>query len=166
MVLRLQALPTCARFLCFLCVVHLYRTSISTTIVWFQQKTFICRDFHWSHNILDEITRPAGPPWIVNRSGRRRRQHHERKQKWTYRAGLLTKLRKQPLKPPLPSLYLSITRDHEYSNLKSVYRAIPLPHLGQSDHVSLFLSPAYTPLSRQTKPKRLTITTWPDYALP
>ncbi|KAK0148357.1 NLR family CARD domain-containing protein 3 [Merluccius polli] len=58
------------------------------------------------------------------------------------------------------------TLDHVYSNVKHAYRAIPLPHLGQSDHLSLLLSPAYTPLSRSTRPTTKTIRTWPENALP
>ncbi|CAG6018054.1 unnamed protein product [Menidia menidia] len=306
----------------------------------FKLKMTISRDFHRTHNIPDEIARPAGSPWIVIGSGRRRRRRCERKQKRGCRAGLLLKLRKQPLKPPLPSLYLTNARsivhktddlelqlagnryvsdccvliitetllhtqvpdatvqlvdhtlhrwdrnsdsgknrggglciyvhdgwcnnstvldrhcsdlefmsvrcrpfflprevaavvitavyippdanvnmalslllnainthqcahpsgvyiiagdfnkanlktvlpkfhqyvkcptrgdntlDHVYSNIKHAYRAVPLPHLGQSDHLSLLLTPAYTPLSRQTKPTKKTITTWPEDALP
>ncbi|KAI7801365.1 putative RNA-directed DNA polymerase from mobile element jockey-like [Triplophysa rosa] len=40
------------------------------------------------------------------------------------------------------------------------------PHLGRSDHLSLLLTPAYTPLSRQTMPTKRTISTWPEDALP
>lgn len=29
------------------------------------------------------------------------------------------------------------TLDHVYSNIKNAYRAVPLPQLGQSDHLSL-----------------------------
>ncbi len=36
--------------------------------------------------------------------------------------------------------------DKVYSNVKKGYRSIPLPHLGQSDHFSVFLIPAYTPI--------------------
>lgn len=43
-----------------------------------------------------------------------------------------------------------------YSNIKHAYRAVPLPHLGQSDHLSLYLIPAYTRF----------ITTWPEHAFP
>ncbi len=31
--------------------------------------------------------------------------------------------------------------DHVYSNIKHGYKASPLPHLGLSDHISLFLTP-------------------------
>lgn len=55
--------------------------------------------------------------------------------------------------------------DHVYTNIKHAYRAIALPHLGQSDHLSLLLTPAYTPLNRQTKPIKRTITTWPENAI-
>lgn len=52
-----------------------------------------------------------------------------------------------------------------YSNIKHAYRAVLLPHLGLSDHISLLLVPAYTPLRRKTKPTTKTITTWPEGAL-
>ena len=35
------------------------------------------------------------------------------------------------------------TLDHVYSNIKDAYKASPAPHLGQSDQISLFLTPAY-----------------------
>ena len=57
------------------------------------------------------------------------------------------------------------TLDHVYSNIKHAYRATPLPHLGQSDHLSLLLFPAYTPLRRQTKPATQTIKAWSENAL-
>lgn len=57
------------------------------------------------------------------------------------------------------------TLDNVYSNIKNAYRAVPLPHLGQSDHCSLLLLPAYTPLRRKTKPTTKIITTWPEGAL-
>ena len=49
------------------------------------------------------------------------------------------------------------TLDHVYSNIKHAYRATPLPHLGQSDHLSLFLFPAYTP------PQKANQTSHPDH---
>lgn len=42
--------------------------------------------------------------------------------------------------------------DKVYSNIKQGYRAIPSPHLGQSDHISLFMLPAYTPLRKRNPP--------------
>ncbi|KAL6477278.1 hypothetical protein MHYP_G00131130 [Metynnis hypsauchen] len=57
------------------------------------------------------------------------------------------------------------TLDHFYTNIKHAYRAIALPHLGQSDHLSLLLSPVYTPLRRRARPTMKTVTTWPDNAL-
>ncbi len=44
------------------------------------------------------------------------------------------------------------TLDRVYTNIKHAYRAIPLPHLGQSDHLSLLLTPAYISLRRRTTP--------------
>ncbi len=58
--------------------------------------------------------------------------------------------------------------DHVYCNIKQAYRALPQPHIGQSDHLSLQLIPAYSgdqPRRRQTKPIRRLISTWPDNAL-
>ena len=49
------------------------------------------------------------------------------------------------------------TLGHVYSNIKHAYRAITLPHLGQSDHISLLLFPAYVPLSRSTEPNPPTL---------
>lgn len=43
----------------------------------------------------------------------------------------------------------SNTLDHVYSNIKNAYRDVPFPHLGLSDHISLFLIPAYIPLRRK-----------------
>lgn len=66
----------------------------------------ISSDFHRAYNIPVEIARPAGSPWIVAGPGRSRR----RKRKRGCRAGLWLKLRKKPLRPPVPSLYLSSGR--------------------------------------------------------
>ncbi len=57
------------------------------------------------------------------------------------------------------------TLDRVYSNIKHGYRAVPLPDLGLSDHVSLFLVPAYTPLRKRMSPTTKTIKTWPEGAL-
>ncbi len=52
--------------------------------------------------------------------------------------------------------------DHVYSNIKHGYKASPLPHLGLSDHISLFLTPAYRPLINRVKPSVKTIQMWPE----
>lgn len=54
--------------------------------------------------------------------------------------------------------------DKAYNNIKHGYRTTQLPHLGSSDHVSLFLTPAYTPLRKKTPSIIKTVTTWPDGA--
>ena len=56
------------------------------------------------------------------------------------------------------------TLDHVYSNIRDGYKASPLPHLGQSDHLSLFRTPAYRPLIVKTKPSVRNIKTWPEDA--
>lgn len=77
------------------------------------------------------------------------------------------------LKTELPSFYQHVdcstrgnnTLDCVYSNIKRAFRVTPLPHLGQSDHLALLLTPAYTPLRRKNKPSTKTIKTWPEGAL-
>ena len=56
------------------------------------------------------------------------------------------------------------TLDHVYTNMANAYNAIPLPHLGQSDHLSLFLYPTYTPLIKRVKPTVRTVKVWPEEA--
>lgn len=56
------------------------------------------------------------------------------------------------------------TLDKAYSNIKKGFRATPLPHLGQSDHLSIHLAPAYTPLRRKAQPTTRTVKTWPEGA--
>ncbi|KAI5617008.1 gastrula zinc finger protein XlCGF28.1-like, partial [Silurus asotus] len=53
------------------------------------------------------------------------------------------------------------TLDHVYTNMAGAYVATPLPHLGQSDHLSLFLTPKYAPLINRVKPSVRTIKVWP-----
>lgn len=55
-----------------------------------------------------------------------------------------------------------ITLDPMYSNLKQAYRAIPLPHLGMSDLLSLLLCPKYVPLRKRTQPVMKTVKIWPE----
>lgn len=57
------------------------------------------------------------------------------------------------------------TLDHVYSNIKSAYMAVSLPHLGKSDHSSLLLLTAYTPLRRKSKLITKIIKKWPEGAL-
>lgn len=76
------------------------------------------------------------------------------------------------LKTVLPKFYQHVqcatrgknTLDHVYSNIKHGYKASPLPHLGQSDHVSLFLTPAYRPIVNTVKPTVRHIQVWPEGA--
>ena len=56
------------------------------------------------------------------------------------------------------------TLDHVYTNMAGAYRAVPLPHLGQSDHLSLFLLPKYLPLIKRVKPSVRTVKVWPEGA--
>lgn len=56
------------------------------------------------------------------------------------------------------------TLDNVYSHIKLGFRARPLPHLGQSDHMSLLLIPAYTPLRKSAPTVTRTVKPWPDGA--
>lgn len=85
-------------------------TSAELRDIGYASRTEITSDFQLSHNIPPAIARSRGSTWIVVGPGRRRRRQGERRQKWGCRAGLLVRLRKQPLRPALPSLFLSNTR--------------------------------------------------------
>lgn len=80
----------------------------------FQHKLPVLREFQRDHNIPDKVARSPGSPWIVVGPGRRRRRRRERKQKRGCRSGLLLRLRNQPHKPPLPSMYLTNARSIEH----------------------------------------------------
>ncbi|XP_013882724.1 uncharacterized protein LOC106531401, partial [Austrofundulus limnaeus] len=54
--------------------------------------------------------------------------------------------------------------DKVYSNISQGYRARPLPHLGQSDHLSLHLISAYTPHRKTVPTITKTIKSWPKDA--
>ena len=43
------------------------------------------------------------------------------------------------------------TLDLVYTNIKKAFRAVPCPHLGSSDHLSVMLIPAYKPLLTREK---------------
>ncbi|XP_034081183.1 uncharacterized protein LOC117552071 [Gymnodraco acuticeps] len=76
------------------------------------------------------------------------------------------------LKVVLPRLYQHVkyatrgdnTLDKVYTNIKGGYRA--KAHLGQSDHVSLLLIPAYSPIRKSVSTIIKTIKTWPLDATP
>lgn len=76
------------------------------------------------------------------------------------------------LKTVLPKFFQHVTcatrgkniLDHVYSNIKGGYKVTTHPHLGQSDHLSIFLSPAYRPLIKKTVPRVKCIRTWPEDA--
>lgn len=60
-------------------------------------------------------------------------------------------------------LYMSYnTLDYVYMSIAEVYKAIPIPHLGQSDHLSLFRIPKYMSLIKRVKPSVRTVKVWPE----
>nr|XP_057929088.1 uncharacterized protein LOC131129485 [Doryrhamphus excisus] len=89
---------------------HYVTAVVDLVDIGYRHKLAVCRDFHRRHNIPDELARPMGAPWIVVGSGKRRRRRREHKQKRGRRSGLLLRLRNNPHKPPLPSLYLTNAR--------------------------------------------------------
>ncbi len=76
------------------------------------------------------------------------------------------------LKTVLPKFYQHVnfatrgnnTLDFVYTTGKNAYKAVPRPHLGYSDHISVMLIPAYRPLLKLTKPVQKLITIWPENA--
>lgn len=54
------------------------------------------------------------------------------------------------------------TLDQVYSTQKRAYKALPLPHIGASDHLTVMLMPAYRPLVKVTKPVRKQVRVWPE----
>ncbi len=56
------------------------------------------------------------------------------------------------------------TLDRVYTNKCRAYRAVPRPHLGLSDHISIMLIPSYSPVLKKMKPTNKTITVWPNDA--
>ncbi|KAK3547969.1 hypothetical protein QTP70_001637 [Hemibagrus guttatus] len=57
------------------------------------------------------------------------------------------------------------TLDLVYTNIPRTYHVEPRPHLGYSDHISVMLIPAYTPLIRHSKPVLKLVKTWPEGAI-
>lgn len=52
--------------------------------------------------------------------------------------------------------------DCVYSNIGGAYKALPWPHLGFSDHISVPLVLAYRPLLRQKGPIAKIVLVWPS----
>ena len=76
----------------------------------FQCNQVITSEFLESHYIPEEIARTPGSTWTIIGSSKRRRRRRHRKQKRGCRSGLLVRLREQPHKPPLPSVFLTNAR--------------------------------------------------------
>ncbi|KAK3560673.1 hypothetical protein QTP86_014520, partial [Hemibagrus guttatus] len=57
------------------------------------------------------------------------------------------------------------TLDLVYTNIPSMYRVEPCPHLGYSDHISVILIPAYRPLFRRSNQVLKQVKTWPAGAI-
>ncbi|KAI4904828.1 hypothetical protein NFI96_006812 [Prochilodus magdalenae] len=52
--------------------------------------------------------------------------------------------------------------DQVYSNVRGGYKAVARPHVGQSDHISVFLYPAYRQLLKQAPSVSKTIKVWTE----
>ncbi len=53
------------------------------------------------------------------------------------------------------------TLDFFYTTQRGAYKALPLPYLGTSDHITVMLIPAYKPIVKVTKPAHKQIQVWP-----
>ncbi|XP_063802123.1 uncharacterized protein LOC134969848 [Pseudophryne corroboree] len=77
------------------------------------------------------------------------------------------------LKVVLPKFYQYVkvpTRggnvlDHVYCNIKDAYATFRYPNIGHSDHMSLFLVPAYKTVVQRFRPTSTSITVWPEGAM-
>ncbi len=54
------------------------------------------------------------------------------------------------------------TLDFVYTTQRGAYKALPLPHLGTSDHITVMLIPAYRPIVKVIKPVHKQIQVWPE----
>ncbi len=54
------------------------------------------------------------------------------------------------------------TLDFVYTTQRGAYKALPLPHLWASDHITVMLMPAYRPLVKVIKPVHKQIQVWPE----
>ncbi len=74
------------------------------------------------------------------------------------------------LKSVFPKIYQHVdfptrgknTLDFVYTTQRGAYKALPLPHLGASDHITVMLMPAYRPLVKVIKPIHKKIQVWPE----
>lgn len=73
----------------------------------FQNSIPITEYFQQANNIPPEIPRTPGSPWILVGSHRQRQRRRGRKQKWGCQADLTKRLKKDPQRPPLPSIFLA-----------------------------------------------------------
>lgn len=77
------------------------------------------------------------------------------------------------LKSVLPRFYQNIdfaTRENNmldlfYINIQHAYKAAPLPHLGQSDHISKSFIPVYRLINKQIRPALSEVRMWPKGAI-
>ena len=70
----------------------------------------VTTEFLCFHDIPVDIARSPDSSWITIPAERQRRRRRERRQKRCCRAGVLVRLRRQPHKPPLPSVFLTNAR--------------------------------------------------------
>ncbi|KAI4876772.1 hypothetical protein NFI96_015363, partial [Prochilodus magdalenae] len=95
-----------------------------------------------------EMIRTPGPSESLVPTGRARRRRCEQKQR--RECSCTTRGHR--------------TLDKVYTNVANAYKATPLPHLGQSDHLSLFLLPKYTPVIQRVTPATRSVKIWMEGA--
>lgn len=76
----------------------------------FTMQSTVTNEFHHAYGIPMEIARPEGAHWTVIGTGKRQRQRRDRKQKRGCHSGLWARLRKDPHRPTLLSMFLTNTQ--------------------------------------------------------
>ena len=90
-----------------LCQAELVYSSLELINIVLQSSISVTVSFEQRPKLSLNISRTPRSTWIVADSNKQRRWRSERKQKQGCQAGLLVRLKKQPLRRPLASIFLS-----------------------------------------------------------
>ena len=77
---------------------------------------------------------------------------------------LKTGLLKLPKNINFPTRDFNIL-DQVYTNIRGACKAVPAPHLGLSDHISLLMMPSYRPVVCRSRPTTKTVQVWNEGAI-
>lgn len=103
--------------LCFLCWFSCFSAHVNNIYsgqtfldIGFTMQSTVTNKFHHAYGTPMEIARPEGAHWTVISTGKRQRQRRVRTQKRGCHSGLWARLRKDPHRPTLPSMFLTNTQ--------------------------------------------------------